>query len=200
MTGTIRHLSTGQMYDESREIFIEIDPHLPSPQNRTQTHVYQVVPEQIKHLTDVELDYIMTRTKQCTYFPHGKDGMENIPWLERTKATANYRKYISRLRVEMSSQHMLDVGILGEKFERWCYKNMYNQWYIVYVLNNPIRVDLLYAWRKYTRMKKHRGTRLEINKINAEIAALQRRRKKLRQTITSTGKNGSRNNKTSFSR
>ena len=196
----IRHLSTGQMYDESREMFIQINPHLPSPQNRIQTHVYQVVPEQIKHLTDEELDYIMARTKQCTYFPHGKSGMENIPWLEKTTATSNYRKYISRLRVEMSHWHILHVGIHGEKFERWCYKNMYNQWYIVYVRNNPIRVDLLSAWRKYKRMKKHRGTRLEINKINAEIAALQRRRKKLRQAITSTVKNGSRNNKTSFPR
>ena len=196
----IRHLSTGQMYDESREMFIEIDPYLPSPQNRTQTHVYQVVPEQIKHLTDEELDYIMTRTKQCTYFPHGRDGLENVPFWERSTATARYGQYITSLRVEMAWWHSIDKDVHGEKFERWCYKNMYNQWYIVYVRNNPMRVDLLSTWRKYKRMKKHRGTRLEINKINAEIAALQRRRKKLRQTITNTGKNGSRNNKTSFSR
>ena len=200
MTGTIRHLSTGQMYDESRELLIEIDPQLPSPQNRKQTHVHQVTADQIKHLNEVELDYIMQRTKQCTYFPHGRDGLENVPFWERSTATARYRQYIASLRVEMAWWHSIDKDVHGEKFERWCYKNMYNQWYIVYVLNNPMRVDLLSARRKYKRMKKHRGKRLELNKINAEIAALQRKRRKLKQSINNPMKNGPKNDKTSVSR
>ena len=182
MTSGYIYFSTGQMYYEPKEMFIEIDPEIPSPQNRIQTHVHSVLAEQLTGLKDHELEYIQQRVSNCVYFPHGTCGTLNYPLWDRMKRTQKHIEYMNSVRVDYAMFHG------------------YNQYYILHKQKNIIRVDLLKRSNKYTRMKKLRGKRLELTKITAEINTLQRKKRRLKLELSAPVKrNGAKNNKASVS-
>lgn len=88
-------------------------------------------------------------------------------------------------------------------FKRWVKRNDINSWYSLRLFKLKYyadRVEILHACVKYNHMKKKRLLRNELNKLETEIAKLQRRKKKIKQHMNARqhAQNNS-DNKTSVS-
>ncbi|MEK9698982.1 MAG: hypothetical protein VW270_24610 [Candidatus Poseidoniales archaeon] len=65
MTSNYQHLSNGMMYDASRMMLIELDPELPSPQNRKQRYIERVHVLKLKELSEQEIEMLLDEARKA---------------------------------------------------------------------------------------------------------------------------------------
>lgn len=186
-----RHMSDGNMFDTCRGLYIVLDKTKPHPQNRTQYHITELNVKHTRDLSSDEVDYLMSVVHDYGESQEKKN--DTRFWHNCTRVTKR-RQYIAQLQCWTDFQYMWS-GHKGNK-EQWIRKHLYNQWCILYKHRHG-SVEILKPTAKYKRMKNKRALKVEINRLNLEIAALQRKRKRLKQTMNNVTRNDTKNNKTS---
>ena len=196
-----KHLSDGSMFDTSRGLMIKFNPDKPYPVNREQQDISYVKIDTMRGLRGSELDYLYRYAKHHKPV-HGPNQDQNVPLWTKMNRVFTYRRHMNELRVWLSTQYSCvddNTSIwdksFSSRFERWTYNNCYNQWYILNKAQQIKTMDLLKPTRKYKRMKNKKALKIEINKLNAEIAMLQRRKRRLKQAATGGQNSGPKNNK-----
>lgn len=93
-----RHLSTGDMYDPRRGLYISIDKDKPSPQNRQQIELTRLRIQKLVDLQDDELDYLMSESRRLLRLP--LKSLEYEPWYIKNKSQIHREYFVRGLQHE----------------------------------------------------------------------------------------------------
>jgi hypothetical protein len=130
--GTYKHLSDGRIFDETRGLLICIDKSKSHPQNRIQRHITYVKMDQLNGLTDQEMDYLITQTRQhLNKQPHGHNEDENSPIITKNRERYKHRQHIKQLIQCLRYDFSIEHGERYTEFNTWLRHKNYNQWYML---------------------------------------------------------------------
>ena len=163
--------------------------NVPWPHNQIRRHIKNMAVSWLQGASDQQMDKAFQLNEQwrCGDANLRREHNKQAAIANRTQLAKNGKMY----RLNSLLQDWYDSGHANPTdaaqwipFKRWVKQNDINSWYSLRLFRMKYyadRVEILYPRAKYNRMKKKRLLRNELNKLETEIAKLQRRKKKIKQ-------------------
>lgn len=158
MTSNYQHLSNGMMYDPSRMMLIELDPDLPSPQNRKQRYIERVHVFKLKELSEQEIKMLLDDTRKAMMSYQLRGDYDPV----ELNKQANSKWAWDKLWMETQSEYYWsdyhkNFHTTGRKgCLRWCKEHWPARWHALF----PNREQLIGVKRWMQRKNRHEKLRV----------------------------------------